>query len=53
MSDNTEELLDQLDACVFTGDSLYSRKMLVTFETYLERWQREVKVIREHIEEEE
>ena len=47
MNTQIEEMLDELDAAILTGDSFYSFKALNILEDYLERWMREVKNIKE------
>ena len=49
MNTQIEEMLDELDAAIFTGDSFYSFRALNILEDYLERWMREVKNIKEAI----
>ena len=40
-----DELLDSVDAAVFSGDSLHNREALDQFKMYLGRWNREVENI--------
>lgn len=45
------ELCEELDAMLFTGDSLHSKEAIEEFESYLERWKNRVVEIRELVEE--
>lgn len=39
-----EKALNNLDACIFSGDALFDALMRVLFRDMLERWQRELVV---------
>ena len=39
-----EEMLDNIDASVFSGDTLYDAEELASFKKYVVRWNREIAV---------
>jgi len=45
----TERLCDELDACVFTGDMLFSDDDRNKLKDYIERWNRAIKEHEEYI----
>ena len=49
MNEYLKNLCDMIDATVFTRDKLHRPAAIEDFEKYLERWQREVKRIKEDI----
>ena len=53
MSRYLEDLFDQIDASVFSGDSLYDKDEIERFEHFLKRWKKESEEIRRRIEENE
>lgn len=42
-----DDLCDELDSSVFSGDSLHNKKALEEFQNYLKRWTREADRIEE------
>lgn len=44
---DNEELLNRVDAMVFSGDSLYDKQNAEQFDSYLKRWRRELSSIQE------
>jgi len=46
-----DDLLDEVDATVFSGDYLFVKHNLDNFKEYLERWKKECHNIEECIEE--
>lgn len=42
LPDRVEDLLDSVDAAVFSGDSFHPKEGRERFEWYLARWQREM-----------
>ena len=47
---NFEDMVDSVDAAIFTGDSIHNAETLGYFKVYLERWDREVKKVERMIE---
>lgn len=48
---SNEELLERVDAIVFSGDSLYNNESLSVFKKYLNRWFTESKEIEKILKE--
>lgn len=44
------ELLDEIDAFVYTGDGLFNDETRMEFKNYLQRWERGVAEVEEIIE---
>lgn len=44
------ELLDEIDAFVYTGDGLFNDETRIEFKNYLQRWERGVAKVEEIIE---
>lgn len=44
------ELLDEIDAFVYTGDGLFDGETRIEFKSYLQRWERGVAEVEEIIE---
>ncbi len=41
-----KDAIDEIDAAVFTGDTLYDKEILKDFEWHLDRWSREIAKIK-------
>lgn len=42
MREYLKEAAEQIDAAIFSGDTLYCQKELEKLKTYIERWQRAI-----------
>lgn len=49
MRDYLEKACEEIDAAIFSGDSLYDAKALAEFKEYLERWIRATQSITEEL----
>lgn len=47
-NDELKDLLETIDAAMFTGDTFHDEKTLELFEYYLNRFNREIKNIKEN-----